>query len=190
MSMQGPDPIKLLEGAVQNTRKIYAGVKPNQMNDVTTCDNWNVKALMEHISGVSAFGIKGFGGAQVNDADHDASKGGTTLEAYDKGTKRLLELVKMPGALAASMPGPTGPMPGAQFAMILFNDFLIHGWDLAKSTKQDTNLPANLVEAAYGAMSPMFPNLSKNGTAFKPMIQTAPNASTQAKLLAGLGRKA
>ncbi|MBM4404571.1 MAG: hypothetical protein FJ039_00070 [Chloroflexi bacterium] len=146
------DPIAVIDQAAAHTRKYIAGVKPNQRNDSTPCEKWNVKQLLDHITGVPLFGLKVFGG-----------------------TPGSGELKK----------------PGAAFAMILADDILIHGWDLAKATKQDTKLPANLVEACYAAMSPGFANLSKApGEAFKPMVQVPANADLQTKLLAGLGRKA
>ncbi len=182
------DEIALLEQAVAHTRKYVAGAKPNQMNDSTPCDKWNVKQLLDHISGAATYGIGVLGGAQASGEAHDAAKAGTTVEAYDKATKQLVAAAKQPGALQKMVKGPTGEMAGGKFLSIITNDVLIHGWDLAKATKQDTKLPANLVETIYAAMSPGFANLSKS-PAFKPVVSVAANASLQDKLIAGLGRK-
>ncbi len=183
------DGIAMLEQAIAHTRKYVAGAKPNQMDDPTPCDKWNVKQLLDHISGASKYGVGVLGGAQASGEAHDAAKAGTTVDAYDKATKQLLATAKQPGALQKMVKGPGGEMPGGQFLAIITNDILIHGWDLAKATKQDTKLPAGLVETIYAAMSPGFANLSKT-PAFKPMVPVPANADTQTKLLAGLGRKA
>lgn len=185
------DPIAVIDQAAAHTRKYIAGVKPNQMNDSTPCEKWNVKQLLDHITGVPLFGLKVFGGTPGSGELHDATKGGTTVDAFNRNLNQFIGELKKPGALQKTVKPFGGDMPGAAFAMILADDILIHGWDLAKATKQDTKLPANLVEACYAAMSPGFANLSKApGEAFKPMVQVPANADLQTKLLAGLGRKA
>ncbi len=191
MQQKQPDPVALYEQAVTNTRKIFANVKPAQMKDSTPCDKWDVAALMNHITGVSGYGINVLAGAQANDADHDAAKGGTTLEAFDKARNRFVQRAREPGALTKMVKGPAGDMPAAVFVGIIFNDMLVHGWDLAKATKQDTTLPKDLVETDYAMVSPNFKNLPRGEKApFKEAVSVPATASTQTKLLAGYGRHA
>lgn len=187
--MAQKSPVDLYEASVKNTRKTFAGVKPNQMKDPTPCDKWDVTKLMEHISGGFGMGAGVFASGVGTMEAHDAAKAGLTPADYDKESKRMVELVKKPGMMDKKVKTPMGEMPGGQFLTILFVDNLVHGWDLAKATKQGTNLPKDLVEAAYAAMSPQFADLAKSG-AFKPAIKVADKASTQEKLMAGLGRKA
>jgi len=183
-----PDPVQLYEKAVRHTGKYFSAVKPSQHNDSTPCEKWNVKQLMEHISGGVGMVIKSYATGQLTGEDHDAAKGGITAADYEKAARRALEYVKKPGALDRKVKTPMGEMPGGQFLGILFMDNLVHGWDLAKATKQETTLPRELVEAAYSMFSPRFADLSKT-PAFKPAVPVPASASTQDKLIAGLGRK-
>lgn len=184
-----PTPIELYERAVQHTGRYFAAVKPSQLNGPTPCEKWNVKQLMEHISGNLAGVINSFAAGHLTTEEHQAARGGDTGVAYEVTSRHALQIVRRPGALAKNITTPMGEMPGDQFLAVLFMDNLVHGWDLAKATRQDTTLPADLVEACYAMFSPRFPELSKT-PAFKPPVPVPANSPTQVKLLAGLGRKA
>ena len=70
---------------------------------------------------------------------------------------------------------------------IALSDQLLHGWDLATSTGQDTTMPKELPEAAYSIIYGRFTDDQRQGV-FKPEVAVAPNASAQDKLLAYTGR--
>jgi uncharacterized protein (TIGR03086 family) len=76
----------------------------------------------------------------------------------------------------------TGPSLGIAFA-----DQLLHGWDLATATGQDATMPQGLPEAAYEMIHGRFTDDQRKGV-FKPEVDVAPDASSQAKLLAYTGR--
>jgi len=70
---------------------------------------------------------------------------------------------------------------------IAFSDMLIHGWDVAKATGQDTTMPDGLAHAAYDTIHGKFTDEQRQGL-FKPEIEVADGASPQEKLLAYTGR--
>lgn len=181
--------VDLYEQSISHTRKVIAGVKPSDLTTPTPCEKWDVKTLMEHITGGFAIVVNTFSAGHFTAADHEVAKGGPTLESYDRGARRALELLRQPGAMERTVSTSMGPTPATQFLYILLNDNLIHGWDLAKATHQDTTLPPNLVEGTYAALSPLFPTLARGG-GFKPPIPVPASASLQVKLLAGQGRQA
>ena len=76
----------------------------------------------------------------------------------------------------------TGPSLGIAFA-----DQLLHGWDLAKATRQDTTMPKGLPEAAYEMIHGRFTDEQRKGV-FKPEVPVGADASAQDKLLAYAGR--
>ena len=79
-------------------------------------------------------------------------------------------------------------MPGEIYAGHRFIDVLIHGWDLAKATGQDTTLDPELVEACWAVVEPQKDLLAGSG-AFGGDHDIPPGASRQVQLLAVLGRK-
>lgn len=183
------DPIALYEAATKNTRKIFAGVEPSQMTASTPCNDWNTQQLMEHISGTMGLAASSFSGRTFNAADHDNAKGGTSLAAYDAAMKQAVDGLHSLKSLDEPMKTPYGERPGRDFTVTLFMDNLVHGWDLAKATGQDTTLPNDLVEACYAEYSPRFSQMA-GSKSFGTQMEVPADASTQAKLLAGLGRKA
>jgi len=76
----------------------------------------------------------------------------------------------------------TGPSLG-----IAFSDQLLHGWDVAKATNQDSAMPEGLPEAAYDMIHGRFTEEQRKGV-FKPEVEIGADASAQDRLLAYSGR--
>jgi uncharacterized protein (TIGR03086 family) len=80
-----------------------------------------------------------------------------------------------------------GPVPGSVYCGHRFIDVLIHGWDVARSTGQDTALDPALVEACLEVVEPQIGMLAGSGM-FGAAADTPAGADRQAQLLALLGR--
>ena len=65
---------------------------------------------------------------------------------------------------------------------------LVHGWDLAKGTGQDSTLDPALVVACIEVLEPQMDLLEASG-AFATDVQAPPDADPQTRLLAMLGRR-
>ena len=67
------------------------------------------------------------------------------------------------------------------------DEIVLHGWDLAQATGQDSTMPDGLAAAAYETIHGRFTEEQRKNV-FKPEIPVAPSASPQEKLLAYTGR--
>ncbi len=76
----------------------------------------------------------------------------------------------------------TGPSLG-----IAFSDQLLHGWDIATATGQDSTMPEGLADVAYELIHGQFTDEQRKGV-FKPEIEVGADASAQERLLAYTGR--
>ena len=65
---------------------------------------------------------------------------------------------------------------------------LIHGWDVAASTGQDTTLEPELVEACFEVIEPQIDMLVGSGM-FGTRLDVPDGAGRQTQLLAVLGRR-
>ena len=190
MAQQAPNVIELYEAAVQQMLPILAGIRADQLSASTPCTEWNVKNLITH-------------NIQVADWLHATLQGNTTTDAMDvgeplpsqgakdafaAGTNRVLDLFKSIGDLNQVVETPFGPMPIATFAMFPTMDIVIHKWDLAKATGQDTPPDAGLAEACYGCVQ-MGVEMGHQAGIFGPEITVPMAASIQDKLLALGGRQ-
>ena len=103
-------------------------------------------------------------------------------------TAAVLDASRLPGALEREIKSPMGTMPAGAFLMGSFMDVLIHGWDLAKATGQDTALPADLAEAYYAVFAPQIDGWRGTGN-FGPAVPVPSGASAQDKLIGVMGRQ-
>jgi uncharacterized protein (TIGR03086 family) len=81
-----------------------------------------------------------------------------------------------------------GPVPGEVYCGHRFVDVLIHGWDVASSTGQDTTLDPELVEACFEVIEPQLDMLVGSGM-FGTRLDVPDGAGRQTELLAVLGRR-
>ena len=76
MTQPKTDPVAVYETAVEQARKIMTGVKPDQMKDSTPCAEWDVAALLDHMTKAQA----SIGGII---AGSPVAPGATPLETLD-----------------------------------------------------------------------------------------------------------
>ena len=189
MVQQGPNPIEVYEGAVNYMRDIIAGVKSDQFNASTPCSEWTVQALINHNVKVSQTFLgmmTGSGGVDPFDVSGPIPDEGA-VAAFEGSTGALLEAIKAPGALEKVVKAPFGEMPGSQLIMIPFGDLLIHKWDLAKATGQDTSLDGGLAEVCYHVLEHLLEG-GRDPNNFAEAVSVPISASFQDKLLALSGR--
>jgi uncharacterized protein (TIGR03086 family) len=152
---------------------------------------WDVRALVNHVVSGNLRAAELAAGKTISEVgDHlDGDVlGADPLGAYDASAKAAAAVFAIPGALKAPSAVSYGPVPGAVYAGHRFIDVLIHGWDLAKATGQDTTLDPQLVEACWAVVEPQKDLLAGSG-AFGGDHDIPPGASRQVQLLAVLGRK-
>ena len=174
--------------ALAATGRIVAGIKPKQLSASTPCEDYDVRGLLQHlISGnfwVAPL-VEGKTIEQVGDAlDREFDK-----DEYKASAGEADAAFSSPGAMERPVAVSYGPVPAEVYAGHRFIDVLIHGWDLAKATGQDTALDPELVEACWTVINPQMELLKGSGM-FGTEVVVPDGADSQTKLLAVLGRRA
>ncbi|MBV8986524.1 MAG: TIGR03086 family protein [Acidimicrobiia bacterium] len=183
---------KVHEQALQHTGQYVAGVKDDQWGAATPDDEWDVRALVNHIVSGNFWVaplVEGKTIEEVGDRYDGDVLGSDASASYEQSAKEAAAAFNADGAMQAPCAVSYGPVPGAIYAGHRFVDVLIHGWDLAKATGQDTTLPADLVEACFEVVEPQKELLSASGM-FGSEVKVPDGADHQTRLLAELGRKA
>jgi uncharacterized protein (TIGR03086 family) len=178
--------------ALDATRRCVAAITPDQMALPTPDDDWDVRALLNHLITGNLWAAELAAGAtieQVGDRLDGDLVGDDPLGAYDHSALAAAAAFEAPGALDAPCAVSYGPVPGSVYAGHRFIDVLIHGWDLAKATGQDTNLDPKLVGACLEVLAPQIEALQASG-AFGSPIEVPADADPQNQLLGLLGRQA
>ncbi len=193
MTTQHQDLIALYEAATRQMRRVLAGVKPAQLSQSTPCSEWDVKALTDHIVGGPARWAGMIAGDQpaTPGALMSAAPGASHPDlpaAYEASAAKFLAEVRKPGALQKTINMRGREMKVGDFVGIpALSDTVIHTWDLAKATGQESKLDATLVQATWELMAPRMAT-AQPSPAFKAAVPVSSTADTQAKLLGISGR--
>ena len=174
------------------TREFVAGVGESQWSDRSECDGWTVRELVNHIVTGNYWAVELGGGktiAEVGDRYDGDILGDDPLGAYNESAAAAAAAFRAPGAMDAPCAVSYGPVPGSIYCGHRFMDVLIHGWDVAKSTGQDTTLLPDLVEACWAVLEPQLDLLVGSGM-FGEAVPVSDAADAQTQLLAVLGRHA
>jgi uncharacterized protein (TIGR03086 family) len=174
------DFIDLFErGSAWSAAKIPADA--DRLDGPTPCDEWDVRTLLNHM----VDSLRYFTEA-ANDPEHATlpapdppdTIGDDPVQRYAAARDATLAAYREPGVVER-----TGPSLAIAFA-----DQLVHGWDLAEATGQDTTMPPDLAQAAFQTVDGRMPP-DKRGSAFKPEVPVPEDAPAQERLLGYVGRK-
>jgi uncharacterized protein (TIGR03086 family) len=177
--------------ALEATRATVAGVRPDQWDAATPCEGWSTRELVNHVVAGNFWVaplVEGKTIVEVGDQYDGDVLGDDPLAAYDESARAAADAFRSPGAMTRPVAVSYGPVPGEVYAGHRFTDVLVHGWDLAKATGQDTTLDADLVQACWDVISPQAQLLAGSG-AFAQPIEVDEGADLQTRLLAILGRQ-
>ena len=176
--------------ALAATRVIVAGIGDDQWSLPTPCAEWNVREVVNHIVSGNLWAAELSRGktiAEVGDRLDGDVLGSDPLAAYDASAAAASAAFAAPGAMEAPCAVSYGPVPGEIYAGHRFVDVLIHGWDAAVGTGQDTHLDPELVDVCWEIVEPQADLLTGSGM-FATDVDAPPTADRETALLAVLGR--
>jgi uncharacterized protein (TIGR03086 family) len=176
--------------ALQATGAIVAGVGADQLAGPSPCDGWDVRELLNHVVAGNFWVSPLVAGRSIDDVgdrlDGD-QLGDDPAAAYERSAEEAAAAFLEPAAMDRPVAVSYGPVPARLYCGHRLIDVLIHGWDLAQATGQDTTLAPDLVEACAIVVAPQAELLVGSG-AFGTSVDLGPDADPQQRLLATLGR--
>jgi uncharacterized protein (TIGR03086 family) len=168
-----------------------AGVRPEDLDLASPCRDWNVRALVAHI----VAGIWYFKALATDEPVADLMRGLSDLvgddpfASYDRAGRSALEVWRAPGALDRSYVLPLGERPGREALAIHQADLLVHGWDVAEATHQDSTMDPELAAFSLETLSGFIqPAMRGPGRAYAPAVAAGAGADDEERLLAFVGR--
>jgi uncharacterized protein (TIGR03086 family) len=205
---ENTDPRPFYRRAVAQTEAVVAAVTPDQFALLTPCPEYDVRALLAHITGgLTRTALVGEGDpeALARPAQALLSPGGTTPpsppaadgvpddgwpHAYRAAAARAAAAWADDAKLDALVEVPWGKIPG-RFALAGYvQEVLAHGWDLAKATGQPTEGDPELaLFALAGAKRILPPDIrGADDVPFGPVVDVPADATPYTQLAAWLGR--
>ena len=176
--------------ALLNTGRIVLGVRPEHLPEPTPCRDWDVRLLLNHIIGGNHMFAEVARGGRVDATgvmdDYTVPDPGSN---YIASADSVLAAWAEPGAMDRRCHMPFGDIPASAAVSIHFLDIVVHGWDLARATGQDTtiepDLAAEALDISHGLLSP---ELRDTGV-FGPEIPASDDDPLHARLVAFMGRR-
>jgi uncharacterized protein (TIGR03086 family) len=174
--------------AVRRNHDRVAAVEPGQLGDPTPCTDWDLRALMGHIIGGYQMFAAGLGhpvAADTTPAD--------TAGLHRAAGEAAIAAFAAPGALERTVSLPVGDVPGHVALTLALTDAVVHGWDLAKATGQDTTIDhevaAVLLAGAEQMVGPQMRQPDGAMPVFAPPVAIGPERPAADRLIAFLGRR-
>lgn len=187
-----PDDIdELLRRSVATFDRLVHAIDPAQWGDQTPCSEWDVRALVNHVTNEDLWAAALFGGrtiAEVGDAFDGDVLGDDPVAAWEEASVGALAQISEPGAMDRPVDLSRGPTPGRDYAVELFADHVMHSWDLAKAIGADDALDPSIVGPAKVWFATVEDSYRRNGSiAERPSVPDG--ADDQTLFLAMTGRR-
>jgi uncharacterized protein (TIGR03086 family) len=185
------DALTAYEQTLVWTGQRIAGVRREDLTLATPCSEWNVRALVAHI----VAGIWYFQALATGEPVEDLMRGLSDLvgddpfASYDRAARAGLEAWRTPGRLERSYTMPLGERTGREALAIHQADLLIHGWDVAEATHQDSTMDDELARFALATEQSFIQGMGGRGRGYAEALPVPPGATDQERLLAFVGRR-
>jgi uncharacterized protein (TIGR03086 family) len=187
------DVVATFERVLDRTNEVIDRVEPGQLGNPTPCTEWDVRAVINHITGGATMFAECVELGSVPDSRLGELMGGDNLGDDFKGkyraaSDRARATFGMPGALDKMVKLPFGEMPAGIALNIAIMDVMTHAVDIARATGQtidDDEILSTALEVGRQLITDDF----RTPGVFDPEQPAPPNASPADKLLAFAGRK-
>ena len=166
----------LLRRAVDEATRLVDGVRPDQLQGATPCEEFTVQQLIDHMVEGAASMASGISGASASPA------------SWKDAGQLLVAAVERPGALDGNITLPWGEFPGSVVLDQAVMETSTHAADLAKATGQaidDVEAYDDLLEVAKSVITDEW----RQPGVFGPEQKAPAGATSVDRLLALAGRK-
>jgi len=193
MGVVGVDVVATFERVLDQTNDVIDRVDPSQLSNPTPCSEWDVRAVINHITGGAMMFAECVEQGSVPDSRLGELMAGDNLgddfkASYRAASDRARATFAVPGALEKTVKLPFGEMPGGVALNIAIMDVMTHAADIAKATGQtidDDEVLATALEVGRQLITDDF----RRPGVFDAEQPVPPNASAADQLLAFAGRK-
>ena len=180
------------ELAVRATLPLVARATTADLARATPCREWDLEALLAHMTAQH----RGFAAAAAGRGGDRAAWQTSTkpLVEYAEAAEEVIAAFAEPGVAECGflLPEVAGdrPVPGATAISFHLVDYVVHGWDVARSLDLPFALPDDVLLAAL-PVARAVPDDDRRlvpGAAFAPGVTFAEDADPLTEILALLGR--
>ena len=140
--------VEVLAHVTDHLVATVAEITDDRWHDPTPCDAWDVRDLVDHVTGGNWFTIEILGGRSAEEAM------ATTMARFGGGSPGVADIQRSardqrdafqrPGALDGTWSHVAGELTGREILRIRLHDLVIHGWDLDRGLGSPDPLTGDL----------------------------------------------
>jgi uncharacterized protein (TIGR03086 family) len=201
------DPRPVFATTLDTAADVIAAVRPNQITDPTPCDDFDVQALLGHLTGVLRMAAAVGRGDNPFALPEDAPAAADGWLERFRANRAEVEAAWADGAaLGRPSPLPWASESGAAALLGYVNEVTVHTWDLATATGQrpawnpdvlavaaediGTGLPAENRSAAFAEFRKgLPPEMASGPDPFRDAVPVADDAPLIDRIVAWSGRR-
>lgn len=186
---------ELSRRTLETTVQIVAGIKPDQLTAPTPCSEWDLRALLAHMIG-QHYGFAA--AARGEESDHTVfgarPVGEDPAAQYAQAAREVSTAFREEGLLGRRFWLPeiheTARFPAPAAISFHLLDFVVHGWDVARSIGVVARFDDDLIAAALAVAEqiPEGESRLEPGAQFRPTVRVPEDASPMDRLIAMTGR--
>lgn len=160
----------------------------DQYDAPTPCPEWTVRALVAHVVAGNLKYIEIARGQDWSRGAPDIDLEDDPALMYRRTSDAMLEAWERPGVLERETPLPIGRGPAEAALYIHLGETLVHGWDLAKATRQTPAFDDDVVAASLNQFRSWLPVQRPPGSPFVDATPVGDDAPLLDHLAGYLGR--
>ncbi|MFI1396971.1 TIGR03086 family metal-binding protein [Streptomyces sp. NPDC020681] len=170
--------------------RVARGVRADQLTQQSVCDQWTVRDLVNHLVLYSAHGLEHR--ALRKQLPEELTKRDFTAdpdwaERYATQLDRALAAWSAPSAWQGEVDLGFTTMPATEIASLIVKELALHGWDLARSTGQQVQVPDNTGEFLLAVVEE-HAEVFRQYEGFADPVGSPPDATAFERALATSGR--
>ena len=184
------DPVDLFSRATDEFDRRVASVTEDQWHLRTPCEDWDVRALVQHVVYEAVWTpplLEGATVEEVGDRFEGDLLGPDPSGAWVTARAAAVGAAARPGAMVDTVHLSYADVAGAEYLLQLTTDMAVHAWDLARGIGADEGLDADIVRACLEQVERDEEAIRSSGL-FGRKVEVPADASAQTRLLAILGR--
>jgi uncharacterized protein (TIGR03086 family) len=187
---QGSEVVDLYSLAVDRFVAAVRGVPESGWSWSTPCEEWDARALTNHLVGEDLWVpplVEGQTVEQVGNALDGDVLGADPAASAEQAGKSAVAALSEPGALARTVHLSFGDFTAEEYAWQVLADHVVHTWDLLAGSGADRALDDSLVTAT-AAWFADWEDAFRGAGAIGPAVPVGEAASAQDRLIASFGR--
>lgn len=149
MTIAADSDLAALDTVTANLSDLVASIEEHHGALATPCSDWDLRALVDHVTGGNWFTVAILAGEPAEDAMSAAIEqfgGNSATSAAATGSlKDQLDAFRRPEVLDRAWDHVAGDLTGRQILRLRLHDLIVHSWDVEETLRPGADLDRGLV---------------------------------------------